>query len=206
MPILQWLLLPGLANTDLLNFIRSVVAQLHRRVRLCNSKDYSRPGFPVLHHLQEVAQTHVYWVNEAIQLSPPFLPPSPLPSIFPSTKVFSNELALCIRWPQDWSFSFSISPSNEYSGLISFRIDWFDLLTVQGTLKSFLQHNSEASIFQGSAFFMVQLLHPYMTTEKTMVLTRQTYVSKVVSLLFNMLSRFVRVFLPRSKNLLILWL
>ena len=136
MPILQWLLLPGLANTDLLNFIRSVVAQLHRRVRLCNSKDYSRPGFPVLHHLQEVAQTHVYWVNEAIQLSHPFLPPSPLPSIFPSTKVFSNELALCIRWPQDWSFSFSISPSNEYSGLISFRIDWFDLLTVQGTQES----------------------------------------------------------------------
>ena len=128
------------------------------------------------------------------------------PSIFPSIKVFSNKVVLRIRWPKYWSFSFSISPSNEYSGLISFRIDWFDLLVVQGTLKSFLQHNSEASIFQGSAFFMVQLLHPYMTTEKTMVLTRQTYVSKVVSLLFNMLSRFVRVFFPRSKNLLILWL
>ena len=174
MPILQWLLLPGLANTDLLNFIRSVVAQLHRRVRLCNSKDYSRPGFPVLHHLQEVAQTHVYWVNEAIQLSHPFLPPSPLPSIFPSTKVFSNELALCIRWPQDWSFSFSISPSNEYSGLISFRIDWFDLLTVQGTLKCHLQHhNSKASVLWCSAFFMVQLSHPYILFNAVMWLRKE---------------------------------
>ena len=172
----------------------------------CDTMDCRTTGFPVLHYPPEFAQIHVYWVGDAIQPSYPLLPPSPLPSIFPSIRVFSSESALCIRWPKYWSFSFSISLSNEYSGLISFRIDWFDLLVVQGTLKSFLQHNSEASIFQGSAFFMVQLLHPYMTTEKTMVLTRQTYVSKVVSLLFNMLSRFVRVFFPRSKNLLILWL
>ena len=114
-----------------------------------------------------------------------------LPSIFPSIRVFSNESALCIRWPNYWSFSFSLSPSNEYSGLISFRMDWLDLLAVQGTLKSFLQHHSsKASILWRSAFFIVQLSHPYMTTGKTIVLTRQTFVSKVMSLLFNMLSGF----------------
>ena len=130
-----------------------------------------------------------------------------LPSIFPSIRVFSIELALCVRWPKYWSFSFSISPSNKYSGLISFRIDWFDLLAVQGTPKSLLQHhNSKTSILQHSAFFMVQLSHPYTTTRKTIALTRQTFVGKVMSLLLNMLSRFGMAFLPRSKYLLISWL
>ena len=120
-----------------------------------------------------------------------------LPSIFPSIRVFSNESVLCIRWPKYWSFR--ISSSNEYSGLISFRIDWFDFLSVQGTLKSLLQHQSpKASILQCSAFFIVQLSHPYMTTGKTVALTRQTFVGKVVSLLFNMLSRLVITFLPRG--------
>jgi len=122
-----------------------------------------------------------------------------LPSVFPSTRVFSNESVLCIRWPEYWSFGFSISPSNEYSGLISFRMDWLDLLAVQGTLKSLLQHHSsKASILQHSAFFMAQLSHPYMTTGKTIALTRWMFVSKVMSLLFNMLSRLVIAFLPRS--------
>ena len=130
-----------------------------------------------------------------------------LPSIFPSIRVFSNELALHIRWPKYWSFSFSISPSNEYSGLISFRMDWWDLLAVKGTLKSLLQHHtSKASIHQHSAFFKVQFSHPYMTTGKTIALTRGTFVGKVTSLLFNMVSRLVIAFLPRSKHLLISWL
>ena len=130
-----------------------------------------------------------------------------LPSILPSIRVFSNESALHIRCPKYWSFSFNISPSNEYSGLISFRIDWFDLLAVQGTLKSLLQHHSsKASILQHSAFFIVQLSHPYVTTGKTITLTRWTFVSKVMSLLFNMLSRLVIAFPPRSKHLLISWL
>ena len=124
-----------------------------------------------------------------------------LPSIFPSIRVFSNESVLCIRWPKYWSFSFSISPSNEYSGLISFRMDWLDLLAVQGTLKSPLQHhNSKASILWRSAFFVVQLSHPYMTIGKTIALTRWTLVGKIMSLLFNMLSRLVITFLPRSKS------
>ena len=127
-----------------------------------------------------------------------------LPSIFPSRRIFSSESALCIRWPKDWSFSFSISPSKECSGLISFRINWFDLLAVQGTLKNLLQHHSlKASVLWCSAFFMVQFSHPYMTTGKTIALTIQTFVSKVMSLLFNMLSRFVIIFLPTSKHLLI---
>ena len=130
-----------------------------------------------------------------------------LPSIFPSIRVFSNESVLCIRWPKYWSLSFNISPSNEYSGLISFRIDWFDLLAGQGTLKSLLQHHSsKASILQCSAFFIVQLSHPYMTTRKTIALTRWTFVGKVMSLLFNMLSGLVIAFLPRNKHLLISWL
>ena len=128
-------------------------------------------------------------------------------SIFPSIRIFSNESALHIRWPKYWSFSFNISPSNEHPGLISFRMDWLDLLAVQGTLKSLLQHHSsEASILQHSAFFIVQLSHPYMTTGKTVALTRQTFVGKVMSLLLNMLSRLVITFLPRSKCLLISWL
>ena len=124
-----------------------------------------------------------------------------LPSIFPSIRVFSNESALCIRWPKYWCFSFNISPSNEHPGLISFRMDRLDLLAVHVTLKSLLQHHSsKASILQCSAFFIVQLSHPYTTTGKTMALTRQTFVGKVMSLLFNMLSRFVRAFLPRIRR------
>ena len=130
-----------------------------------------------------------------------------LPSIFPSIRVFSNESALCIRWPKYWSFSFSISPTNEYSGLISFRMDWLYLLAVQGTLKSLLQyHSSKASILRHSAFFIVQLSHPYVATGKTIALTRPTFVGKVMSLLFNVLSRLVITFFPRSKRLLISWL
>ena len=130
-----------------------------------------------------------------------------LPSIFPSNRVFSNESILCIRWLKYWSFSFSISLSNKYSGLICFRMDWLDLLAVQGTLKSLFQHHSsKASILQCSAFFIVQFSHPYMTTGKTIALTRQTFVSKVMSLLFNILSRLVTAFLPRRKRLLISWL
>ena len=141
--------------------------------------------------------------NHFILCHPLFFPPS----IFPSIKVFSNELALPIRWPKFWSFSFSISPSNDYSGLISFRMDWLDLLAVQGMLKSLLQHHSsKASILWHSAFFIVQLSHPYMTTGKTIPLTRWTFVGKVMSLIFNMLSRLVIVLLRRSKHLLISWL
>ena len=129
-----------------------------------------------------------------------------LPPIFPSIRVFSNESVLRIRWPKYWSFSFSISPSNEHPGLISSRMDWLDLLEVQETLKSLLQHHSsKASILQCSAFFTIQLSHPYMTTGKTIALTRWAFVGKVISLLFNMLSRLVITFLPRSKRLLISW-
>ena len=138
--------------------------------------------------------------NHLILCRPLFL----LPSIFPSIRVFANESVLHIRWPKYWSFSFSFSPSSEYSGLISFRMDWLDLLAAQGTLKSLHQHHSsKASILQCSAFFIVQLSHPYMTTGKTIALTRQIFVGKVISLLFNMLSRLVITFLPRSKRLLI---
>ena len=129
------------------------------------------------------------------------------PSIFPSIRVFSNESVICIRWPKYWSFSFSISPSSEHPRLISFRVDWLDLLAVQGALKSLLQHHSsKASIFQHSAFFMVQLSHPYMTTGKTIALTRWSFVGKVMSLPSNMLSSLAIAFLPRSKHLLISWL
>ena len=131
----------------------------------------------------------------------------PLPSIFPSIRVFSNESALRIRWPKCWSFIFNISPSNEHPGLISFRMDWLDLLAVQGTLRSLFQHHSsKASILQRSAFFIVTLSHPYMTTGKTIALSSWTFVGKVMSLLLNILSRLVITFLPRSKRLLISWL
>ena len=141
--------------------------------------------------------------NHLIFCHPLLLPPP----FFPSIRVFSNESVLCIRWPKYWSFSFNISPSSEHPGLISFRMDWLDLLAVQGTLKSLLQHHSsKASILQRSAFFTVQHSHPYMTTGKTIPLTRWTLVGKVTSLLFNMLSRLVITFLPRSKCLLISWL
>ena len=130
-----------------------------------------------------------------------------LPSIFPSSRIFSNESVLRIRWPKYWNCSFNISPSNEYSGLISFRMDWLDLLAVQGTLKSLLQHHtSKASILQSSAFFIVQLSYPYMTTGETIALTRWTFAGKIMSLLFNMLSRLFFPFIPRSKCLLISWL
>ena len=159
--------------------------------------DCSTPGFPILHYLPELAQTHVHWVDDAIQPSYLLSPLLLLLSSFPSIRVFSSESALHIRWPKCWSFSFNISPSNEHPGLISFRMDWLDLLSVQGTLKSLLQHHSsKASILLCSAFFIVQLSHPYMTSGKTIALTRRTFVGKVMSLLFNMLSRWVIPFLP----------
>ena len=169
--------------------------------------DCSKPGFPVLHHFQGLAQ---HMSTESVMPSSHFVLSCPsllLPSILSSIRVFSKESALHIRWPKYWSFSFSISPSNEYSGLISFWMDGLDLLAVQGTLKSLCQHHSsKASVLWCSAFFMVQLSHSYMTTGKTIALTRWTFVSKVMSLLFNMLSRLVIIFLPRSKCLLITWL
>ena len=156
---------------------------------LCNAMDCSTPGLPVHHQLLESTHTHVRWVSDAIQPSHPLLY---LPSIFPSIRVFSNEWALCIRWPKYWSFSFSISPSKEHPGLISVRMDWLDLLAVQGTLKSLLQHHSsKASILRCLGFFIVQLSHPYMTTGKTIALTRWTFVGKVMSLLFSILSKLV---------------
>ena len=164
------------------------------------------PGFPVHHQLPEFTQTHVHSVSDAIQPSHPLSPLLLRPSIFPNIRVFSNDSVLHIRWPKYWNFSFNISPSNEYPGLI-FRMDWLYLLAVQGTLKSLLQHHSsKASITWHSPFFIVQLSHSYMTTGKTIALTRRTIVDKVMSLLFNMLSRLVITFLPRSKRLLISWL
>ena len=169
----------------------------------CDPMDCRMPGFPVLHHLPELAQTHVHWVSHLILCHPLLL----LPSIFPSIRVFSIELALCIRWSKYWSFSFSICPFNEYLGLISFRIGWFDLFAVQGTRKSLLQHHSSKALFLCcSAFLMVQLSHPYVTTGKIIALTIWTFVSKVMSLLLNMLSRLIITFLPKSKCLLISWL
>ena len=164
----------------------------------------STPGLPVHHHLPEFTQTHIHRVRDAIQPSHPLSSPSP-PAPNPSQhQSLSNESTLRMRWPKYWSFSFSIIPYKETSGLISFRMDWLDLLAVQGTLKSLLQHHSsKASILCRSAFFTVQLSHPYMTTGKTIALTRQTFVGKVMSLLFNMLSRLVITFLPKSKHLLI---
>ena len=159
-------------------------------------------GFPVLHYLPEYAPNHVDWVSDAIWPSHPLLPLFLLPSVFPRIRVFSTESVLCIRWPKYWNFSFTISPSNEYSRFISFRIDWFDLLVVQRTLKSLSQHhNLRASIFRYSAFFMVQLSHPYMITGKTITLPIWICVDKVMSLLFKLLSRFEIAFLPRSKCL-----
>ena len=168
--------------------------------------DCSTPGFPVLHNLQsllKLVSTELVMPSNHLILCCPLLF---LPSIFPSIRVFSKGLALHIKWPENYSFNLSISPSNEHSGLISFRIDWFDL-AVQGTLKSLLQHHSsKASILWRSAFFTVQLSHLYKTTGKTTALTRWTFVTKIMSLLFNMLSRLVITFLPRSKHLLISWL
>ena len=169
--------------------------------------DYSMPGFSVHHQLPELVQTQsieLVMPSNHLSLCEPLLL---LPSIFPSIRVFSNESVLHIWWPKYLNFSFTISPFNEYSGLISIRIDWFNLLAVQGTLKSLLQHHSsKASILQCSDFFTVQLTHACITTGKTIALTRRTFVGKVMSLLFNMLSRLVIIFLPRSKCLLISWL
>ena len=164
----------------------------------------SMPGLPVHHHLLEFTQTHVHQVSDAIQPPHPLLSPSlPAPNLSQHQSLY-NESTRCMRWPKYWSFSFSISPFNEHPGLISFKMDWLDLLVVQGTLQSLLQHHSsKASILRHSAFFTVQLSHPYMTTGKTIALTRWTLVSKVMSLLLNMLSRLVITFLPRSKRLLI---
>ena len=160
------------------------------------------PGFPVHHQLPKLAQTHVYRVSDAIKSSHPLSSsPSPLAFSFFSIRIFSNESVLHIRWPKYWSFSFSFSTYYECSGLIFFRIDWFDLLAVQGTLKNLLQHHSsKTSILQHLAFFIVQLSHPSMITGRTIVLTSWNFLSKVMSLLLNMLSRLVIAFLPRSKH------
>ena len=173
--------------------------QLLSCLTLCNPMNRSMPGLPVHHQLPESTQTHVHELvmtsNHLILCRPLLL----LPSIFPGIRVFSNESALCTRWPKYWNFSFNISLSNEHPRLISFHMDWLDLLVVQGTLKSLLQHHSsKASILQCSAFFIVHLLHLYMTTGKTVTLTRWTFVGKVMCLLFNMLLTLVITFLPRS--------
>ena len=174
---------------------------------LCEPMDCSTPGFPVITNSQSLLKLmsiEPVMPSSHLILCRPLLllPPAP-----PSIRVFSNESTLCMRWPKYWSFSFSISPSNEHPGLISFRMNWLDILAVQGTLKSLLQHHSsKASILWRSAFFIAQLSHPYMTTGQTIALTRWTFVDNVMSLLFNMLSRLVIIFLPRSKRLLISWL
>ena len=168
--------------------------------------DSATPHFPVHHQLLELAQTHVHWVSDAIQHLILCHPHLLLPSVFPSIRVFSNESALHIRWPKYCSFSFSTSSSNEYSGQIFLKTDWFDLPAVQGTLKSLQHHNSKASVLQCSAFFMVQLSHSCMTTVKTIALTILIFFGKVMSLLFKTLSRFVMAILPRSNSLLNSWL
>ena len=174
---------------------------------VCDPMDCSTPGFlsfTISWSLLKLMSIELVMPTNHLILSRPLLP---LPSIFSSIRVFSNELALHIKWPKYWSLSFSLSPFSEYSGLISFRIDWFAIFAVRGTLKSFLQHcNSKVSILQHSAFFMIQLLHLYMTTGKTIALTRQSFVGKVMSLLFNMLSMFVIAFFPSSKHFIISWL
>ena len=169
--------------------------------------DCSMTGLPVHHQLPEFTQTQVHQVGDVIQPSHPLLSPSPPAPIPTSIRVFSSESTLRMRWPKYWSFSFSIIPSKEIPGLLSFRMDWLDLFAVQGTLKSLLQHHSsKASVLWCSAFFTVHLSHPYMTTGKTIALTRRIFVGKVMSLLLNMLSRLVITFLPRNKRLLISWL
>ena len=191
---------PPTIERGLSNFQFSSVAQ--SCPTLCDPMNRSTPGLPIHHQLPEPTQTHVIGSvmpsNHLILCCPPLL----LPSIFRSISVFSNESALHIRWAKYWSFSFSISPSSEYPGLISFRMDWLDLLAVQRTLKSLLQHHSlKASILWCSAFFIVQISHPYMTTGKTIALTRWTFVDKVMFLLFNMLSRLEKAMAPHSSTL-----
>ena len=183
----------------------SSVAQSY--LTLCDPMIPSTPGLPVHHRLPEFTQTHIHLVDDAIQPSHPLPSPSPPALNLYQHQGLLHESALRMRWPKYWSFSFSMSPSNEHPGLISYRMNWLDLLAVQGTLKSLLQHHtSKASILRCSAFFTVQLPHPYMTTGKTTALTRWTFVGEAMSLPFNMLSRLVITFLPRRKHLLISWL
>jgi len=192
-----------------MTFVASSVSSVaHGHLTLCDPMDCSVPRLPVHHQFLALTQIHVHQVSDAILASHPLLSPSP-PTFNLSQYhgLFSKESFLCIRWPKYCSFSFSISPSNEHPGLISFRMYWLDLLAVQGTLNSLLQnHSTKASILQHSVFFKVQLSRPYMTPGKTIALTRQTFVRKVMSLLLNILPRFVIAFLPRSKHLLISWL
>ena len=192
---------------EALKWVSQFSSVAHSCPTLCNPMNHSTPGVPVHHQLRSLPKPmsieSVMPSNHLVLCHPLLL----LFSNFTSIRVFSNESALCIRWPKYWGFSFNISPSNEHPGLISFRMDWLDLLAVQGTLKSLLQHHtSKASILPCSALFVVQLSHPYMTTGKTIALIRWTFVDKVIPLLFNMLSRLVIAFLPRSKRLLISWL
>ena len=177
----------------------------HSCQTLCDPMNHSTPGLPVHHKFPELVQTLVHQLGVAIQPSHPLLSHSPAFNLS-QHQGLSSESVLCIMWPKYWSFSFSISPSNEHPGLISFRMDSLDLLAVQGTLKSLLQHHSsKASVLRHSTFFIVQISHPYLTAGKTIALTRWTFFDKVMSLLFNMLSRFAVTFLPRSKCLLIEW-
>ena len=189
---------------EILNFYFNSVQSLSR-VRLFETFEARQASLSITNSQSPPKPTSIELMmlsNHRILCRPLLL----LPSVFPSTRVFSNESALCIRWPKYWSFSFNISPSNEHPGLISFRMDWLDLLAVQGTLKNLLQHHSSKASIRCSAFFIVQLSHPHMTTGKTIALTRRTSVGKVMPLLFNTLSRLVITFLPRSKHLLISWL
>ena len=169
--------------------------------------DYSTPGFPIPHHLLEFAQVHIHCIGDDVQAPHPLTPLHLLPSIFPSIGDFSNELSIHVWWSKHWSFTFSISPCSQYSGLISLKMGWFDLLAVQGTFRSLLQHHSsKASILWCCACFMVQLSQPYVTTGKTIALTIRIFVSRVMSLLLKTLSRFAIAFLPRNSRLLISWL
>ena len=198
------LLTPEISHSVLNHRILQVRFVVQFCLTLCYPMDCSTPGFPVLHYLLEFVQTHVHWVSDAIQPSYPLLPPSPLALNLSCHQVLLQWVGCLFRWSKYWSFS--ISPSNEYSGLISFRIDWFGPWC-QRSLKNLFQHrNSKASVLWNSAFFLVQPSHPYMTIGKTITLTRWAFVGKVMSALFNMLSRLVIVFLPRSKHLLISWL
>ena len=209
-----WILFPICQNIflysiNIINYINSYETYIH----ICESVQFSRLVFATPWTAAHQAFMSLMSSQSLLKLmSVELMMPSNhiilclcllLPSIFPRIRVFSYESVLCIRWPKYWSFSFSISPSNEHPGLVSFRMDWLDLFAVQGTLKSLLQHSSKASILWPSAFFIVQLSHPYMTTGKTIALTRWIFVGKVMSLLFNMLSRLVLAFLPRNKHLLI---
>ena len=190
----------------LLNMLSHTVQSLSR-VQLCDPMNHSMPGLPVHHQIPESNQTHVHWVDDAIQPSHPLLSPFPPAFNLSQHQGLFKWVSSLHQWPKYWSFSFNISPSNEHSGLISFRMDYLDLLAVQRTLKSLLQHySSKVSILHRSTFFIVQLSHPYVTTGKTIALTRRIFAEKVTSLLFNMLSRLATTFLPKSTRLLISWL